>query len=363
MNDHELARRLRRFKHHVYYQRRALRIPPFKAQAKRRYWKPSEVRLLGTVTDQELAQKLGRTFFSVRVERIRRGIPAITKPRGLSAKYLKLLGKVPDAALAQMTGRSVLTIASLRRQHTTVRFIGGTIQGPPRAWTAEEIVALKRLTIRDAAAKFKCSKAEVHRARRQFGVAARARPDNWTRDEEALLGTLSDGELALRLKRSVTAVQVRRLTLRIPKPDPRYRAWKPAEEKLLGTVPDSQLAEQLGRSRASVTARRQLFNRKAILPPRPDGWTPEEDRLLGKFTDSEVARKLGRPLGGVRGRRHKLGIKSPRSTRTFTPMEDKLLGTDYDRVIGQRLKRHPVTIAQRRRWLKIPAFGKRPGKI
>jgi hypothetical protein len=315
------------------------------------------------LTDKEAARKLGRSFFSVQVERIRLGIPAMRIPRGLSAAHRKLLGKIPDADLAQMTGRSARTIASLRRQHTTVRFPGGSGACPPHNWKAEEIDALKRLTIPDAAAKFNCSKAEVCRARRQFGMAARARPDSWSPEEESLLGTLPDQELALRLKRSVTAVQVRRAILRRPKPNPAYRAWNPLEEKLLGTIPDNQLAIRLGRSKASVTARRHLFNRKPILPPRPDAWTPEEDRLLGQLNDFEVARKLGRPLGGVRGRRRKLGIKSAVLIRPFTPKEDKLLGTDYDRIIGERLKRHPVTISQRRRWLGIVAFGKRSRQV
>ena len=42
LNDYELARRLRRPKHRVRYQRIDLRIRPFKARPKFRFWKPSE---------------------------------------------------------------------------------------------------------------------------------------------------------------------------------------------------------------------------------------------------------------------------------------------------------------------------------
>src|SRR2546426_11019245 len=55
-NDYELARRLRRPKHQINNQRRALKIPPFKPRPKFKYWKASEVALLGTMPDTELAK-------------------------------------------------------------------------------------------------------------------------------------------------------------------------------------------------------------------------------------------------------------------------------------------------------------------
>ncbi len=69
MNDHELARRLRRAKHRVRSQRMDLHIPPFKPRAKWRYWKPWERKLLGTMPDAELAQQLDRSFYSVEQRR------------------------------------------------------------------------------------------------------------------------------------------------------------------------------------------------------------------------------------------------------------------------------------------------------
>src|SRR5437879_5905021 len=48
LNDHELGRRLRRPSHQVRLQRVALKIPPCKARARFRLWKPAEFRLLGT---------------------------------------------------------------------------------------------------------------------------------------------------------------------------------------------------------------------------------------------------------------------------------------------------------------------------
>src|SRR6266850_2122765 len=45
MNDYEVARRLRRSMHRVRYQRRALKIPPFRPRPKFRYWKPAEIKL------------------------------------------------------------------------------------------------------------------------------------------------------------------------------------------------------------------------------------------------------------------------------------------------------------------------------
>jgi hypothetical protein len=52
--------------------------------------------------------------------------------------------------------------------------------------------------------------------RRKLGVAAFAAPKRaWPASEEKLLGTVSDSRLAKRLKRSLTAVRLRRAQLRI----------------------------------------------------------------------------------------------------------------------------------------------------
>src|SRR3989442_670261 len=81
-------------------------------------------------------------------------------------------------------------------------------------------------------------------------------------------------------------------------PIPTIRSkWKPEEDKLLGTAPDAQIARRLGRREVTVRARRVRLGipatRQVVL------WTHEEDRLLGKLPDEELARKFGRSVIAV----------------------------------------------------------------
>src|SRR6267143_179400 len=69
-------------------------------------------------------------------------------------------------------------------------------------------------------------------------------PD-WTVQEQALLGTMPDGELAKKLGRTFVAVIVRRDRLRIPCFESRLRRWTPKEDALLGKMRDDTLARKL----------------------------------------------------------------------------------------------------------------------
>jgi hypothetical protein len=62
-----------------------------------------------------------------------------------------------------------------------------------------------------------------------------------TADEDRLLGTMTDRNVAQRLGRSRQAVAERRRKLRIPPFQPHRRPWSRLEEELLGTMPDARL--------------------------------------------------------------------------------------------------------------------------
>ena len=60
------------------------------------------------------------------------------------------------------------------------------------------------------------------------------------------------------LGRSVRAVRGRRAAKGIPKLGRKWREfWTPEDDRLLGTLPDKEVAERLGRTLNSVTLRRQ----------------------------------------------------------------------------------------------------------
>jgi hypothetical protein len=67
---------------------------------------------------------------------------------------------------------------------------------------------------------------------------------------------MTDRKLARRLGRSMIAVRVRRVKLRIPFVNSQYRPWRPADDQLLGKRPDEQIALLLGKTVNAVKCRR-----------------------------------------------------------------------------------------------------------
>jgi hypothetical protein len=72
--------------------------------------------LLGTMPDEDLARRIGRTSEAVRCQRTMRGIPSFSGWAWTEAQ-LALLGKVPDAELAAQTGR---TVGAVRQKRTAL---------------------------------------------------------------------------------------------------------------------------------------------------------------------------------------------------------------------------------------------------
>jgi hypothetical protein len=77
-------------------------------------WTAEQLALLGTMPDEDLARKTGRTTGAVRHRRTELGIPSPTGWAWTDAQ-LALLGKVPDGELAAQTGR---TVGAVRCQRT-----------------------------------------------------------------------------------------------------------------------------------------------------------------------------------------------------------------------------------------------------
>ena len=116
------------------------------------------------------------------------------------------------------------------------------------------------------------------------------------------------------LGRTRYAVQLKRHSLSISQCWENRRAWTATEDAVLGTMRDGELAKQLNRSLSSVRSRR---NDKTSLRfiNTPKRWTPSELRLLGRLPDTEIARRSGRFLASVRNKRVQLGIARYASKR------------------------------------------------
>ena len=79
--------------------------------------------MLGTVPDDELAERVGRTALAVRLMRTRRGIPSAEDRRRREHQIggrawtdaeLALLGAIPDDELAEQIGPTETAVQSMR---------------------------------------------------------------------------------------------------------------------------------------------------------------------------------------------------------------------------------------------------------
>ena len=114
MSDQDLARRLGRSCRAIQLRRHQLRIPVF--DSRRRPWTQAEEALVGRMSDRRFARKFKRSVRSVIVRRCEKGIPLLKrhKHRWTTADD-QLLGERPDAEVALLLGITKLAV-SRRRQ-------------------------------------------------------------------------------------------------------------------------------------------------------------------------------------------------------------------------------------------------------
>jgi hypothetical protein len=338
--------------------------PPRRARSARQFpWTKEEDALLGKLFDREVAEKLNRTLSGVRGRRKFLGIAAVAHaPQTFRMKpeprdrYAHLFSGKSDRELRAILGWSYNRIRTRRRQ------LAAGKSKQREDWTLEEDRLLGTRPDRVLAKMFGRSLKSI-RARR--GLKRIRVKKDWRPEDDKVLGTRPDRAIAMLLGRSQTNVAWRRKKLGIP-PKAGRRPWTPEEEALLGARSDTQLASLFDRTVKAVEARRCQLGRskhgavfRIVRPAGPGAryctWTPEEDGLLGKFTDEEVARKLGYPLMRVRRRRRLLGLPSCNPNhRHWTKEEMALLGTRPDRDVAELVKRSVGNVRYKRLELGIP---------
>jgi hypothetical protein len=215
-----------------------------------------------------------------------------------------------DRDLAQRLGRPQQVVRERRRQLSLPAFQ----PTGRRPWTRAEEELLGTLPDKQLARRFKRTLESVRTRRASKGIpVCDPKKHRWTADDDKLLGLRPDAQVALLLRITKEAVKHRRHQLRISLPGqeriiPASKPWLPEDDALLGTISDQEVARRLGRSATSVKARRA---RQGIASCR-HWWTPGQDVLLGKFPDEELARRLGRTTEAVLARRERLGIPAHR---------------------------------------------------
>jgi hypothetical protein len=130
------------------------------------------------------------------------------------------------------------------------------------------------------------------------------------------------------------------------------KEWRPEDDKILGTRPDRQVAMLLGRLAENVAWRRRKLGIPCFYENRR--WTPDQLELLGRKADQEVAALTGHPLSSVVIKRQELGRHKADPVLTcWTPEEDQLLGTMPDEEVARRVGRSRMAVQKRRFRLRI----------
>lgn len=194
-----------------------------------------------------------------------------------------------------------------------------------------------------------------------------ARPKRfWNPERDALLGTDSDRNIATRLGVSPAAVWERRQKLGVAPyggsdlhggSDLYDDFWTPERDALIGTVSDRQLAREWGLSQSTVWERR----RKLHIPSRSQSysrikWTAEQESLLGTQLDRVLAEQWGLSTATVHQHRMALGIPPYGRGIKWTPEMDSLLGTTTDQRLAKKWDISPSSVCLRRKELDIPTF-------
>jgi hypothetical protein len=225
-------------------------------------------------------------------------------------------------------------------------------EGPANTtrWTDAMVRRLGKEADATAARRFGLSRTVVAHERRRRGIAPfdpRRKPFVWTRRALALLGTMSDRDVGAELGVTHGTVGTKRRVLGIaPFHAPPHlkfvRAWRRREEALLGTMSDRELAERLGCSTPAVSQRRRELGIPAFRPQAaPIRWTRRRLARLGKVSDESLAREMGVTMIAVNFKRRRLGIPP------FREVGKVVLSPEL-----RRLLRQPTSVVRRRTGLE-----------
>ncbi|MBL8856108.1 MAG: hypothetical protein JNK57_19240 [Planctomycetaceae bacterium] len=371
MHDTDLAKQIGTTKYHVRSRREELGILPYvapplppseMAPRKKLVLTQTQQRKLGTVPDTQLADQWGCTAGTVTRLRNQLGIaPFIeAKETEWTTGMLNLLGEIPDGTLAREYEVCPVAV-KIKRIELGILPYGKKQMDPEPELPAHVIPLIGKMTDKQIADKFKVNRVRirVYRALHKIPLADYSNPTHhdWTKDEESVLGTKSDGDVARQLNIPPMQVRHRRVVLGIPPFDRKEKVcWSAARVEQLGKMPDQYLARQWGYPQADVRSKRESLG----IPPcrhkeRP--WTKAEIAKLGTMLDTELARELRISQTGVAKKREELGIPPFRSGGPYAwkAKELKRLGQIPDDELAMELGLSYQFVAAKRVELGISA--------
>jgi hypothetical protein len=183
------------------------------------------------------------------------------KPHLWTRKNISLLGKIPDAAAARKIGVSISAILKKRQK------LGIPASRPAKTlnWTPAVIATLGKIPDGEVARMNDMNILSVYKKRVSLGIRCYARKSKswhyWTKKEIALLGKMPDGEVALRTGINKASVAWKRCKLKIPpftkkRPKKLLADWTLQEIALLGEMTDAEAAAALDLAHSAVRLKR-----------------------------------------------------------------------------------------------------------
>jgi DNA-binding CsgD family transcriptional regulator len=210
MSDQRAAEALGVSRVAVAAHRRELGIAAFGRQPVKIRWTRKQLGALGGRSDRELAERLGVSKASVTKKRLELGIPAFSESRRvvITRELRRLLGLPPSVA-RRKTGLKFDTIRKLRDR---LGIAAPRLIDVP--WTKAALAKLGKLPDARLAADLGVDLSAVRGRRIQRGIPPFRAWRRWTEREVALLrSSLSDEEIARRVKRKPHSVRAKRRSL------------------------------------------------------------------------------------------------------------------------------------------------------
>lgn len=256
----------------------------------------------------------------MRYERKRRGIAAAPRVIKWPLDLLSLLGRVPDSEIIKQS-QGVLDVNAVRAKRYELGIkltkVLKKVRGHWKSLPADAEAMLGKVSDHQIAAQLGLSHTTVGHHRKRLGIAPVPSPSSkWTPELLALLGTVPDSEIVERSNGlfEIGVVRRKRYALGI---------------LLSKHVPEEQAAEQ-GQTDGHVDTTILPIGRKRFK------WTPAADSLLDTLPNAEVARKLGISLRVVKRRRDGRANRRNAKPPKWTPELISLLGQITDQELADR---------------------------
>ena len=225
-------------------------------------------------------------------------------------KMITRLGKVSDRSLADEFG---ILVHKIRRE----RIRRGIRAWQLVEWTSEQIAVLGTISDEQAAKVVGVTNSAAFTKRVSLGIPAfgLSRKDcmyQWRAPAIRKLGKDSDAVIAEKLGVSSSVVFAKRESLGIPASRPTAnprRPWTAHELSLLGKNPDTVVSEETKRGRRHVRAKRESLGIPPFQQQKSIHWSKAIIRRMGKVTNAELAKELGVSQGTVALHRRRLTRK------------------------------------------------------